>query len=348
MKLIFGNYGNGIEEMQQYFSHISGAIRFEYMKADLLMAQEDLEKYVGSAVMEEAINHYHTGQYNQPLSNPNASGSGSAADSLAIKDGLVDHVQMAVALMGYRDYALNNDATHTKTGRLARMDKESGDEWTEKLIDRDDFALQRKAQRAIDRLIKYVDDNEMESWRNSDLYADTKELLLWNATLFHRFHPIEYSRRLYMLLVPMIRSVQRDMVEPIFGTERWTELMTRMKANNLKGDGEGEEDLRPLYDKAGYVIAYLALSQGYTDLPLQLFPETMSRQFWSAGSGSAFVTFRQRLIDGLKEEGIHKLKLLENYIRAQETKDEGEDVTDDTMTTSIPDRMDTGNKFVRV
>lgn len=332
--------------MQQYFSHIPGTIRFQDMKADLLIAQEDLHKYVGLEVIDEALDHYHSGQYNK-FTEPEASGSSSAADSLARKDGLVDHVQMAVALMGYREYALNNDATHTKTGRMARMDKES-DEWTEKLIDRDDFALQRKAQKAIDRLIKYVDDNQFDSWLNSDIYAETKELLLWNATVFHRFHPIEYSRRLYMLMVPMIRSIQRDMVEPVFGTERWTKLITRMKDNNLKGEGEDEENLSMMYDKAGYAIAYLSLAQGYTDLPIQLFPESMSRHVWSAGSGSAFVTFRQRLIDGLKEEGIHKLKLMENYIRAQETKEAGEEVTDDTMTTSIPDRMDTGNKFVRV
>jgi hypothetical protein len=52
MKLIFGNYGNGIEEMQQYFSHIPGTLRFEEMKADLLMAQEELYKFVGKEVIE--------------------------------------------------------------------------------------------------------------------------------------------------------------------------------------------------------------------------------------------------------------------------------------------------------
>ena len=346
MKIIFGEYGSGIEELQQYFSHIPGTIRFDEMKADLLLAQEELEKYVGKLVIDETIDHYLSGNYRLPLpAEDEASGSGSGED-FTVRNGLVDHVQMAVALIGYREYALNNDATHTKTGRMARMDKES-DEWTEKLIDRDDFALQRKIQRAIDRLIKYVDDNQLESWTNSALYTETRELLLWNADIFHRFHPIEYSRRLYMLLVPMIRSVQRDMVEPVIGAELWEELMERMKAGTLKGEGE-QKDLRPLYDKAGYAIAYLAMSQGYSDLPIQLFPETMSRHFWSAGSGSAFVTFRQRLIDGLKADGLKKITLLENYINAEAAKDAGEEVTDEVLTRSVPDRMDAGNKFVRV
>ena len=38
-----------------------------------------------------------------------------------MKDQLVYRTQKAVTLMGYREYALNNDATHTKTGRMARM-----------------------------------------------------------------------------------------------------------------------------------------------------------------------------------------------------------------------------------
>jgi hypothetical protein len=254
---------------------------------------------------------------------------------------------MAVALMGYREYALNNDATHTKTGRMARMDKDS-DEWTDKLIDRDDFALQRKAQKAIDRLIAFVDDNKLESWIGSDIYAETKELLLWNATVFHRFHPIEYSRRLYLLLVPMIRSAQRDYVEPVFGEERWAALMEWMKGDrDASGSGGNDSEMKLLYDKAGYAIAYLALSSGYKELPIQLFPENMSRHFWNAGNGTAFLGLRDKMIANLFEEGIQKLKVMESYVRKLEAAEAEQEITDEEITT-IAERMDAGNKFVRV
>jgi hypothetical protein len=348
MKLIFGKTGrSGIEEMQGYFSHIPGTIRFSEMKADLLMAQEELYKFVGKAVIDEALDHYHSELYDAiDADEGDASGSGYA--DLDVQDELVHHVQMAVALMGYRDYALNNDATHTKTGRMARMDKDS-DEWTDKLIDRDDFALQRKAQRAIDRLIGYVDDNKIASWVNSDLYKDTKELLLWNATVFHRFHPIEYSRRLFMLLVPMIRSAQRDYVEPVFGEERWAGLMEWMQDGDASGSGAATSaaTMKLLYDKAGYTIAYLALSSGYRELPIQLFPENMSRHFWNAGNGLAFLGLRDKMIANLKEEGLRKLSVLEFYVRKLEADDAAQEITDDEITT-IAERMDTGNKFARV
>jgi hypothetical protein len=348
MKLIFGKTGkNGIEEMQEYFSHIPGTIRFIDLKSDVLVAQEELYKFVGKAVIDEALDHYHSDQYDAgDADEGDASGSGYA--DLETDDELVHHVQMAVALMGYREYALNNDATHTKTGRMARMDKDS-DEWTEKLIDRDDFALQRKAQRAIDRLITFCDDNKIDAWLDSAIYAETKELLLWNATVFHRFHPIEYSRRLYLLLVPMNRTAQRDYVEPVFGTERWESLMSWMLNPDASGSGAAADagTMKLLYDKAGYAIAYLAMSKAYRDLPIQMFPESMSRHFWSAGSGNAFISLRDKMVRNLEEEGLRKLKVLQNYIDMLVAAEAEEDITDDDITT-VDERMDTGNKFARV
>jgi hypothetical protein len=248
---------------------------------------------------------------------------------------------MAVTLMGYREYALNNDATHTKTGRMARMDKET-DEWTEKLIDRDDWALQRKIQKAIDRLLKFIDENQLSEWINSDIYSETRDLLVWNAECFQKFHPIEYSQRLFMLMMPMIRSVQEEYIVPALGTTRFDELLALVKANTVTTTAE-----KLLYSMCGYPICYMALGKAYKELPVQLFPESMSKNFWSAGNGAAFIALRDKMSDATWKEGQRKFQVLLAHLETLVANETSVPITDDTITT-IPERMAATNKFARV
>lgn len=354
-RLIFGKNNAGIAEFQKYFSHIPGTINAAELNNDILLAQEELHKYVGKDVVEEALDHYYGDDFEVLLTvNEDESGSGvltaEEVAALQLKDNLVYHVQMAVCLIGYREYALNNDATHTKTGRMARMDKEN-DTFTERLIDRDDIALLRKSQKAIERLIKFIDDNRLSSWITSNLYKETRDLILWNSDTFQRFYPIEYSYRLFMLLVPMIRSAQREFIAPVLGSERMAALMDRVKNNTINGDDSGSgatsASMLELYDYVGYVIAYFAIAAGYRDLPIQIFPENMSRQFWNAGNGLAFTGLRDKIIDSLQKEAQRKLQVLLAYVDKITAEETNTPITDDTITT-IAERMSTTNKFARV
>jgi hypothetical protein len=338
--------------MQHYFSHIPGTIAFNEMESEVRLAQEELMKYVGEEIIEKAVDHYRSDSFKRGLdegytyADEGGSGSGSETglslrETDLLYDELVYKVQMAVTLMGYREYALNNDATHTKTGRMARMDKDT-DEWTEKLIDRDDWALQRKIQRAIDRLTKFVDENQFSEWLNSDIYAETRDLLVWNADCFHKFHPIDYSQRLYMLMVPMIRSVQQEFIEPAMGDTRFQSLLGKVKANTLTDEAD-----KLLYSKCGYPICYLALGKAYRELPVQLFPESMSKNFWSAGNGAAFIAFRDKIADATWKEGQRKLQVLLFHLESLVAEETDVPIVDDVITT-IPERMLDTNKFVRV
>jgi hypothetical protein len=357
MELILGyNVQNGTAEMQKYFSHIPGTIDFEEMQADIELAQEELEKYVGEDVIQKAVDHYRSEAFERGLdesyeyADEADSGSGeeeSGSGGLTLRatdllyDELVYKTQMAVTLMGYREYALNNDATHTKTGRMARMDKDT-DEWTEKLIDRDDWALQRKIQRAIDRLTKFVDDNQFTEWTGSDIYGQTRELLVWNATCFQKFHPIDYSQRLYMLMLPMIRSVQEEYIVPALGTARFNTLLALVKTNAVTTDAD-----KLLYSMCGYPVCYMALGKAYKELPVQLFPESISKNFWNAGNGAAFIAFRDKISDATWKEGQRKFQILLAHLETLVAEETETPITDDTITT-IPERMVATNKFVRV
>lgn len=396
MNLILGKGENGTEEMQKYFSHIPGTIELIEVKPDLIVAQEELIKFIGEPLIRTAVEHYRSNFYlsgqteevstmpeggwgentiiypeipigEYPGEEPEGEelpeeeefpvyeyeeGQLTQPQRLYLLDSLVEHIQNAVTLLGYREFALNNDATHTKTGRMARMDKDT-DDWTEKLIDRDDFALQRKGQKAVTRLIKFVNKWMFPDFITAEPYTSTKDLYLWNSELFHRFHPIDHDDRLFMLMLPISRSVQQDFIDPVLEQERREEILEWIHSGTLSEDKEGDDlaakeaKIKALYDKIGYAIAYLTLSKGYKELPVQLFPESMSRNFWAAGNGAAFIAFRDKIAADTHNEGMRKLNVLMMHLEKIRADEVEKVITDDDIV-NIDKRMKVDNKYARV
>jgi len=343
---IFNKDNEGLREMQEYFSHIPGTLKFVDLQTDVMIAQEDLYRYVGKDLIDRAVTHYQSESFN-------AGTDGLTAEEItanALNDELVNHIQLPVCLMAYREFALNNDATHSKTGRIVRMDKDT-DTLDSNLIDRDDRALLRKIQRAIDRLLMFVNTNDFPEWTDSDLYKETRDLILWNAELFNRFHPIEYSHRLFMLMVPMIRRIQIHRIATALGTDRMNDLMARVKANTINedasGSGSATVDYMQLRDMAAYPLAYLSLAAAYRELPVQLFPENMSRQFWNAGNGLAFVSLRDKVIAALEVEAERQFQNLLFHLESLDAEESQTEITDDTIT-DISERNVSENLWARV
>jgi len=350
MKLIFNKYSTGVEEMQRFFSHIPGTLDFVDFEADLTLAQEEVGKYVGMAIVQKAVTHYWTDGYEVAALQSEPTEEEAA---LLVLDELVYRVQMAVCLFGYRDYAQNADATHTSTGRTARQDKDS-DVLNLRLIESDDLALMRKCLKAIDRLIKYIDEQGFTEWISSDIYKQTRDLLIWNADLYEQYFPIDRNNRVFLMLVPMMRKAQLDHILPRVGQTVYDGILEKVVAmgrlstgsGSGAGDGMTTED-RVLYDLMCYPIAEMAISEAYLKLPVQLFPENMVRQFWAPGNGAAALVMREKLIKDIEGKGLESLRKLENEVERRLAEEAGTPITDDTIV-DIAERMDATNLFARV
>jgi hypothetical protein len=342
MKAIFEKVaGTGVDEMKNYFAQIPGMVGFGQLRPDVMVAQDELTKFVGEAIVNRAIDHYHSDNYeSENPAEPEASGDGSSGPTNKVLDELVHKVQDVVTLFAYRDYALNADATHSATGRVSRNDHDS-DTLNLKLIDADDQALQRKGQRALERLIKFIDKEQFEEWTGSVVYSQTRELFLWNAELFDRYFPIEKNTRLYLLLVPMIRKAQVDHIVPRLTSDVYADLMDKVKADTI----EDPADLF-LYDLICYPIAEMAMSEAYLKLPLQLFPEKMA-QLWGPGNGASALVLREKMVADIEKKGLQSLQKLENEIEKRAAAEAGTEITDETIV-DIVDRMDAGNLYARV
>lgn len=342
MKLIFNKASEGMDELRRYFSLIPGALEFDKLQPDMEAAQIELEKYVPRALIAKAVNHYYSELYEgEGTGEGSGSGSGAGEGDAEVLDDLVHRVQNVVALLGYRDFAQNNDATHTANGRTARGDKDT-DTLNLKLIESDDAALQRKALKAIDRLIQFADEQKFEEWTGSEIYRQVRELMLWNTELFDRYFPIDRNVRIFLALVPMQRKVQVDRIKPRLG-----DLYDALLAKVLDGLDKMSKEDRQLYDLVCYPIAELAMSEALLKLPVQLFPEKIVQQFWGPGNGASALVLREKMVAEIEATGLKSLERLESELLKREAAESGEAITDDSIV-DIADRMDGANMYARV
>jgi hypothetical protein len=341
MKLIFGKDGvRGVEELQLYFSHIPGTIELIDLRADIVTAQEEVITYVGESILAKAISHYYSNDFTVQDSEVAGESSGSGNTESDLNE-LVYRVQSAVALMAYRDFAKNNDATHTATGRISRSDKDS-DVLNMRLIEADDQALQRKVLKAMDRLIKYINEKAYTEWTSSAAYKQAMDLLIWNADVLDRYFPIEKNHRVFLMLATMIRKVQIDHIIPRVGSEVFSAILGKARTGTLTL----AEDTY-LYDLMCYPLAEMAISEGFMKLPVQLFPENMMQQFWGPGNGASALVLREKMIKDIEDRGYESLKRLEAELEKREAAATETPITDETIT-DIADRMDAANVFARV
>lgn len=352
MKLLFNKNSEGRKEMLKHFSQIPGTLEFEDIEPDVDMAQEEVARYVSRAVVSLCLNHYHSPYY---MIEPPSDLTPEELARYAVLDELVRLCQAPVALLAYRDYAKNRDMTHSSTGRVVRMDKDS-DEVNIKLIDADDMALMQKGLRAIDRLIRYVDEIQLEQWISSPVYLQTRDLILWDADMFSRYFPIEQSRRIYMMVCPMIRKVQSDQLIPRLGQGEYDQFMDRVRStvrdsSPIGVSGSGASALSPedqtLFDLMAYPVAELAMAEAYLKLPVQLFPESVLRQLWGPGNGISGLTLRERMVHDLTQQGLKSLVRLEDELTRRRSVESQQPITDQTIV-DIADRMDPINLYARV
>lgn len=344
MRLIFGKTGMiGIHELQGYFSHIPGTIELEDLRPDIITAQEEVATHVSTAILNKAINCYYSAEFvsqeDETFDN-GASGDGSDYTANELNE-LVYRVQSVVTLMAYRDYAQNNDATHTATGRTARSDKDS-DVLNLRLIEADDLAMQRKALKALDRLIKYINEKSFTEWTDSTAYKQTMDLLLWDADQFEKYFPIDHNHRVFQMLCPMIRKAQIDYIFPRVGADVLKEILTKVQTGALITPA----DLY-IYDRMCYPLAELAISEGFAKLPVQLFPEKMVQQLWGPGNGASALVLREKLIRDIELRGFESLRKLENELESRKAIATETPITETTII-DIAERMDAGNLYARV
>lgn len=180
---------------------------------------------------------------------------------------ILEALQYAVAIQGYRNYTPTRDVGHTQNGRRMRLDdhEKQAFEW---MLDRDNANMERMYYKAIDQLLELIKD--LVEWQESDQYKKLKSNILNTTEDFQSYFNIDHSRLLFLKLQPGIRQCQEMQILPRIGKDALSDLETLTEEN---------EEIIALVKEA---CVYWSLYWGFNGrLTVTMFPEGILQRFVS-------------------------------------------------------------------
>lgn len=334
--MIFNKSANGAEEIKGLLGFIQASINFNNYKTYIGLAERDVKKIIGNAVFSLAENHYQSDNYLLPEGDGSGSGSGITPGMI---DELVQKIQLPVALYAYKMYAASNDLTHSDKGRqiFVGAEEKPAFEW---MIRRDEENILDVANKAMEVLLEYLDEyvDYFPEWSDSDAYQTSKSLFINTAWEFDQLFPIDASRRLFVILAPMMKDIERKYIKPVLGKDDFDTLKASISSGDLD---EADEDLLE-YIKVPEVMLTMSLAVKRLSaqvLPSGIFQSYIPEAVSTDVKKAADTDVRTSLARMLETEGLNELKRLQEYI----AKIDDAEYTPRNLT----ERHDITNKFFR-
>lgn len=217
---------------------------FTKIQGDIEQATDELAELVGQAVIDKA-------------------------DKAEEGDRLRLLVQRPIALLATLRLYQKNDLSHEDDGRKFKVSTDGGEklpwEWQ---LDRDD-ALQLEAYfRAVDTLIRHLNETGLKEWTQTDTCRSLQQLIVRNARQMQQYFPINRSERTFLLLAPFVREAQLMTVTPAYG-DGWADLLAEDVA---KGESRA-------HYAAAMATCLLAVATALCRLPLHLLPGAVVRGY---------------------------------------------------------------------
>nr|DAQ67512.1 MAG TPA: hypothetical protein [Caudoviricetes sp.] len=258
--MIFNKDKNGAKELRELTANYYANNDFNKIIGEIELATDELEQLVGKPVMELAEKCYMNPDENK--------------DYMA----LVRKVQRPIALLSTLRLYQKNDLSHEDDGRKFKVATDGSEklpwEWQ---LDRDDALHLEEYYKAVDALIRYLNREEPDEWKESDAYKLSRTLLIRNGASFDSYFPIEKSERMFLILLPFIREAQQLTVKRAYGLANWDALLAEKDVP--------ETDAHFAASKA---VALLAMSMALRRLSLSVIPGGIIRKFMAeSGMGES-------------------------------------------------------------
>lgn len=296
MKLPFNHTNTASAEIRAVLGFTDKDLTFEKLKPTIITAVDHIINLIGEPTYDTIIGYYESTETND------------------VQKDLINRLQYAVALDGYRNFTTENDLSHTPNGRLNRIEdnQKIAFEWQ---IDKSNKSLERKYYQALDALIKSLDKN-LTAWKSSDAYKQTFNSFIRSTSEVEEYFNIDGSRLMMIKLSPGFRKAEVDEILPRIGSERFDALKNALK-NNQPHDAK----LLKLVREA---IVYHSLSWSILRLSPQLLPDGL---YLPADTSRLTVSAKkvhermqqEALAQRFKEDAKTAFFNLENYIKSLNT-----------------------------
>lgn len=252
-------FKNTTTEFENEFKNALGYtdidIPYRKIKPDLNQAATYLIKTIGKTTYDALMANYNLNEATQDTD-------------------LNEVFQSAIASYAYMEFAPANDLAHTPNGRRMRSSENEKTPFSWMLDDSNDL-LQKKAFKAIDALIVYMDLN-FDIWKTSDEFKLTHKLYVRTVEDLSKAYVID-SRLLLIKLVPGLTQAEKREIIPRIGSSLNTTLKNKIiyKASGSTGDSTQaiSENEALLIDYIKDACSYYALSWAILRLQATMFPE---------------------------------------------------------------------------
>lgn len=246
MKLLFNKDNQGSAEIKKLLGFTDGNITYANLEPKLFPATDLVIELIGQPLYDSLVGIYEA-----------SSASGNDAEFLR-------RVQTVIMTDGYRDYAKDNDLSHSPNGRLNQVDDKQKLAWEWQIVN-SDKKMERDYYSQLDKLIKYMD-KSVSGWKNTQAFKETNNSFVRTTADIDYYFNINDSRLLFLKLMPGIKKAERDHIIPLITKSKYDSLITALKDNDETIDTELCKLIRA-------AIVYKGLSWSIPRLSAQLFPE---------------------------------------------------------------------------
>ncbi|WP_378186890.1 DUF6712 family protein [Aquimarina sp. W85] len=307
MDIIFNKDSIGDDEVKRVLGFTDADFKFDHLITDIKLETPYLIDYIGSEVYELALYTYNPdlkpGDYSAPT---------LSETQTKLLDRVIALIQAYLLLISYHSYSQSSDLIHTNAGR---KNNRTGDQTTpwEWQIDRDNAIQLKKAYKALDHLIKTLDDSEIEVWKNSEAYKKSKKLFIHNTAIFDDVFSINKSGQLYYRMVPFMNTIELEYIFPILQETKFNAI----KAAILAGTPSNDKNEQRLLELIRNAVAYLTLAKAYKTFPVEMFPDKINYQENTTMKAKA----RVEVMQSHKAEGeAYLIKLEDHYAKMTATR----------------------------
>lgn len=259
MGKLFNKDNTGPAEIQKLTGIYHASNDYSVIETEIFDAMRTVSMLVGPAVMEKACEAYETG---------------------GDDTGLVEAVQLPVAILAVSRYSKNNLVSHEDSGSKVKTDENEKIpfEW---MVDRDERAQRERYYRAMDALYAFLEKSELPEWMNSNEKNKAQTSVVKTIQEFERIYPVDGSYYVYFMLQNLVIERQPS-ISRMVGSELWKKILA---GTTEEGDPEKEkvEAMIPLCQRYGVLSAIIQAVRRWS---LEVFPLSVARRFAPSYQGN--------------------------------------------------------------
>lgn len=225
--MLFNKDNNGTNELQQLTGSYYTSNDWERTELFVDLAEQDMIDLLGKELYKRV----------DALYNP-SEGSGSAGGGLEpgpeeekINNQLLKLYRVPIALKAAFDLYQANLVSHEDQGRKVKINSTSEKMAWEWMLDRDDIAQLQLIGRTKDRLIRFLEENKITEWIESEQRKNQRNLFVNSVKIFEQTYPIDGSHAFLLSVLPFNMEVQRKHIKPILG-DLYNDLLSAWQDHN--------------------------------------------------------------------------------------------------------------------